>query len=343
MNKLKDQPTNQTRMNATLKPIGGFFELELPAKGTLYHDSALALANGRVCLKVLLERVKPAKVYLPFYCCDSVVLPMRQKGIAYEFYAINAAFDPVGIPLLADNELFLYINYFGLKSRTARKLAQLLGEQLILDNSQAFFEESYGATWSFNSVRKFFGVPDGAFLYSPQYLEDKFAPNAPFFIDHLWLRLRGKQEEAFRYYQQSEAMQTLETNGMSQISKQILYSVDFSAVARARKKHYRQLDRALRHLNKMPHALIEPSPSVVPYCYPFLLSQPISKAQFYENGIFLMTLWEDVLNRHTEGYHFEKMLSHNLLPLPIDHRLDQQDLQRIIDAVIRLTNTHAVG
>jgi dTDP-4-amino-4,6-dideoxygalactose transaminase len=93
----------------------------------------------------------------------------------------------------------------------------------------------------------------------------------------------------------------------------------------------------------MPHALIEPSPSVVPYCYPFLLSQPISKAQFYENGIFLMTLWEDVLNRHTEGYHFEKMLSHNLLPLPIDHRLDQQDLQRIIDAVIRLTNTHAVG
>ena len=75
-------------MIATEKPIGGFFELELLAKRTLYHDTALALANGRVCFKVIVERVKPTKVYLPFYCCDSLILPLKEAGIPYEFYAI---------------------------------------------------------------------------------------------------------------------------------------------------------------------------------------------------------------------------------------------------------------
>ena len=326
-------------MTITPKVIGGFFELELPAKGTLYHDSALALANGRVCFKVLLERVKPSKVYLPYYSCDSLLLPLKEAQIPYEFYSLNKSFDPVVPLLLHDSELLVFINYFGLKSQTARKLSKLFGEQLVIDNSQAFFEESYGASWAFNSTRKFFGVPDGGFLYAPRYVEDNYTPNTQIVTEHLWLRLFGKQEEAYINYQLSEATQTLDVRGMSNMSKQILHTVDFSAVARARKRHYRQLDRMLRSINQFPHLLLELTPSAVPFCYPLLLKKPISKTAFQENKIFIPSLWEEVLTRDTEGgYIFEKMLSENLLALPIDHRLNDQDLQRMIELVITLNS-----
>jgi hypothetical protein len=321
-------------MTITQKVIGGFFELELPAKGTLYHDAALALANGRVCFKVLLERVKPSKVYLPYYCCDSLLLPLKEAQIPYEFYALNKSFDPVVPLLLHDSELLVYINYFGIKSQTARKLSKLFGEQLVIDNTQAFFEESYGASWAFNSSRKFFGVPDGGFLYAPRYVEDKYTPNTQIVTEHLWLRLFGKQEEAYINYQLSEATQTLEVKGMSNMSKQILHTVDFSAVARARKRHYRLLDRVLRPLNQLSHLLLELVPSAVPFCYPLLLKEPIPKMMFNDHKIFIPTIWDDVLTRDTEGgYIFEKSVAKNLLALPIDHRLDEKDMQRLIELV----------
>ena len=320
------------------KTIGGFFELELPNKGSLYHDRALALANGRVCFKVLLDRVKPTKVYLPFYCCDSIILPLLEAQIPFEYYAINTAFDPVGIPLLGDSELFVYINYFGLKTQTSRKLSKLLGQQLVVDNTHAFFEESYGISWAFNSVRKFFGVPDGGFLYSPQYLEDNYTPNAHIITEHLWLRLFDRQEDANEFYHQSEAAQTLELKGMSNLTKQILYSVKFLDVARARKKYFKILDRVLRPLNQLPANVFNLMQDAVPFCYPFLCHKPIHKKLFDEQRIFIPSLWNDVLKRDTEGYAFEKKMAQNILALPIDHRLDDHDLQRIIELVLKLAS-----
>lgn len=325
-------------MTTHQKTIGGFFELELPSKGTLYHDSALALANGRVCFKVLLERVKPTKVYLPFYCCDSLVLPLQEAGISYEYYAINAAFDPVGIPLLSDSELFVYINYFGLKTLTGRKLSKLLGQQLVIDNTHAFFEESYGVSWAFNSVRKFFGVPDGGFLYSPQYLEDNYTPNAQIITDHLWLGLFGKQDDANEFHYQNEATQTLEVKGMSNLTKQILYTVKFADVLRARKKYFKLLDRVLRPLNLLPHHILNVLPEAVPFCYPILLHKAVDRSVFYEQKVFFPTLWQDVLQRDTEGYIYEKRISEHLLALPIDHRLNEQDIQRMIELILHIAH-----
>ena len=320
------------------KTIGGFFELELPNKGSLYHDRALALANGRVCFKVLLDCVKPSKVYLPFYCCDSLILPLKEAGISYEFYALNSAFDPMGIPLLGDSELYVYINYFGLKTQTGRKLSKLLGQQLVVDNSHAFFEESYGVSWAFNSVRKFFGVPDGGFLFSPQYLEDNYTPNAHIITEHLWLRLFGKQDDANEFYHQSEAAQTLEVKGMSNLTKQILYSVKFIDVARARKRYFKILDRVLRPFNQVPENILNLVHDAVPFCYPFLSHKPIDKKVFHEHHVYTSSLWEDVLKRNTEGYAFEKKMSQNLIALPIDHRLTEEDLHRLIELVLKIVD-----
>ena len=48
------------------------------------------------------------------------------------------------------------------------------------------------------------------------------------------------------------------------------------------------------------------------------------------------SLWEDVLKRNTEGYVFEKKMSQNLFALPIDHRLTEKDLHRMIELVLQI-------
>jgi len=320
-------------MSKTQKPIGGFFELELPQTGTLYHDRALALANGRVCFKALLGQVQPSKVYVPFYACHSLLLPLEEQGIPYSFYGIDEKLDPE-VPPVGDTELFVYINYFGIKNETARKLSGQLGSKLVMDNTQAFFGKSHGNGWAFNSARKFFGVPDGGFLYSPEELGAGYPPNGSVIGEHLMLRHLGKQSEAFAWYQRSEAGQTLELRGMSDISRKILYGVDFPAVARARRHNFRALHEALRPLNAVSEDLLELDAEAVPFCYPFLPSNRIPHGVFHEAGIYVPMLWQEVLDRGIAGYGFEKYFADNLLALPVDHRVDTEDIGRMVALIL---------
>ena len=58
--------------------IGGFFELEIAQLGHSYHLDAFALTNGRACLSWILEREKPSIVYIPYYVCSAIYIPMEK-------------------------------------------------------------------------------------------------------------------------------------------------------------------------------------------------------------------------------------------------------------------------
>lgn len=53
----------------TNKPIGGYFELELPLHSELHAD-AIALNGGRFCLEYLLRCRKYSKIYIPYFTCN---------------------------------------------------------------------------------------------------------------------------------------------------------------------------------------------------------------------------------------------------------------------------------
>jgi len=81
-----------------LKPIGGFFELETPPLGSGYHPKALALSNGRACMRWILENEKPLRVYIPFYTCYALYEPMESMGIEVVFYSIDETLSPINLP-----------------------------------------------------------------------------------------------------------------------------------------------------------------------------------------------------------------------------------------------------
>ena len=143
------------------------------------------------------------------------------NNIKYEFYPINDRFEPAELPELKNNEYFIYVNYWGIKSDTVHHLVKLYGEKLIIDNVHDFFSSGYKGIWSFNSARKYFGVPDGAYLYSPYRIKDRIERNTEISLAHCMNRLLGKQEVGFKQFLKYERSFSPEIKAVSIVSERL--------------------------------------------------------------------------------------------------------------------------
>ena len=314
------------------RSIGGFFELELPQEGTSFHNEALALHTGRACIRFILEKEKPSKVYVPFYVCDAVYEPMDKLGIPYECYPITNSLDPVELPTLESNELLLYINYFGLKNREASEFSHVYGKQLIIDDTHRFFFNGYPDSYSFTSARKYFGVPDGAYLYGAENVEAKSIPRFDrISVDHAVYRLVGRQAEAYENYKAYEASLDSDINRISILSERLLNSVNYPEVQRKRNENFQLIHSMLGRLNTLRFEGIQIDG---PYCYPYLPEQTVNKDLLHQNAFFVPCLWPDILNRDCNSFAVERDITERLLPLPIDHRYGENEMQRLADFII---------
>jgi hypothetical protein len=311
-----------------MKPIGGFFELENIRKREMpfLHQDAISLSSGRASLNFILKTLRPSLVYVPFYTCNALLQPIWLNNIAYEFYPINEHLEPAGGIELQDGQYLIYINYFGIKSAAVENLISKFGNKLIVDNSQAFFEPEHRGIFSFNSARKFFGVPDGSFFYSPVRVAETFEENENYSTNHLINRALGNFETAYKEFQDYGQTISCEVRKISTLAHKILKTIDYERVAEIRKRNYLYLQDQLGIYNRMDSYL---DSKKVPLCYPLLPDRFMDKKKFYENGIYIPTFWEDVVERDGSRFQFEKKLSRALLPLPVDHRYNEKDLGRV--------------
>ena len=153
-----------------MEPVGGYFELEL-RKGEHYHKDAIRLNTARNCFEYVLRSRQYTQVYVPYYTCEVLLEPIKKLGVNYKFYSINEQFEPISFPSLDADTAFLYTNYYGMKQKCVERLSEKYGSQLIVDNAQAFYSEPMQRIDTFYSARKFFGVSDGAYLYTGKRLE----------------------------------------------------------------------------------------------------------------------------------------------------------------------------
>jgi hypothetical protein len=315
-------------------PIGGFFELEIAAGRGPYHTDAAALSSGRSALRCILRAVRPSRVWLPFYICDAALQPCEAEGVPMEFYAIDEAFDPIlpaGVP--AAGECLVYVNYFGIKTSTAAALAAAHGGRMIVDDTHAFFARGYSGAWSFNSARKFFGVPDGGYAYGEGLSALDYPQPSDIRYEHLVNRLIGRQELAYEQYLQSESLVTPALERMSRLSERLLASVDYPAVRERRVTNFAALHDAFGARNCLtPH--LARGATDVPYCYPLLSTDSVPWGDLWRQGVFAPRLWPDVPGRSRAAeFARESMLADRVLPLPIDHRYGAADLARLTTAV----------
>jgi len=320
-----------------VKPIGGFFELEIAAGSGPLHPRAAALSSGRAGLRCILEALRPSRAWVPFYICDAALQAFSATGVAVELYGIDEAFDPIlppGAPKAG--ECLIYVNYFGLKSATAAALVAAHGNRMIVDDTQAFFATGYAGAWSFNSARKFFGVPDGGYAYGAGLSDASYPGPSHVAYEHLVNRLLGDQELAFTQYLQNEAQVTATVCRMSVLSERLLAGVDYPEVRKRRLVNFAALHDALSARNCLT-PLLSPHDAEVPYCYPLLSSTPVPWSALWSQGVFAPRLWAEVPKRpNARQFARESMLADCLLPLPIDHRYGPEDIARLAAVVSKV-------
>ena len=313
-----------------MNAIGGYFELEL-CKGEHFHKGALCLNSARNCFEYVLRYRNYAKVYIPYYTCEVLLEPILKIGVPYEFYSINETLEPSTLPKLEANEAFLYTNYFGLKQECVKKLASEYGSQLIVDNAQAFYDAPLTGIDTFYSVRKFFGVPDGAYLYTDTLLQQEFEQDYSYErISHLLKRIDLGAEEGYSDFRKNDdALCHQEIKKMSKLTAAILSGIDYEATRKRRMENFQQLNAALGKTNQLHFEMAD---ECVPMVYPYLTNNDELKQKLIENKIFVATYWPNVMDWCKEKT-WEYQLAQRTCFLPVDQRYGQEDMNKILNVL----------
>lgn len=311
-----------------MEAIGGYFELEL-RKGEHFHKDALRLNTARNCFEYILLARKYTKVYIPYYTCEVMLQPLHKHRIAYEFYHINESLEPVEIIQLGNNEAFLYTNYFGLKQHCVEYLASIYQSQLIVDNAQAFYAPRIAGIDTFYSPRKFFGVPDGGYLYTDAELEQEISLDYSFErMKHLLLRIDKDAESGYSYFRQSdEQLDNCAIKRMSKLTSALLCNIDYNEAIDKRKANFNYCHKLLYKINELKLDLFE---NEVPMVYPYFCTKKGLRKKMIENQVYIAQYWKG-MSLYISSNSIEQNLIDFLLPLPIDQRLYVKDIVRIIE------------
>lgn len=316
-----------------MKEIGGYIELDT-CRHAMLHEDAILLNCGRNALAYLLEARGIKKLYLPYFLCDSVVNVCKKIGVEAAFYHIGENWLPKD--LVIDEDTWLYIvNFYG--QITREDLARLAAayRNIIIDNAQAYFDAPLANVDTLYTSRKFFGVSDGAVLYTNSKLERSLEIDESFNRIHYVL---GRYERtASEFYEEAaknnDIFDNEEIKEMSRLTKNLLRSIDYEYVKQIRTNNFAYLHEKLRTVNKLNVRLIEGA-----FMYPLLIDDGMKiRKQLQQMKIYIPTLWPNVLEECEPGT-LEYKFAADILPIPVDQRYGVEDMEYLV-GVIRSVST----
>lgn len=316
--------------------IGGYFGEEvLSGKYNAFiHEDGVLLNLGRNAFEYICKSIpgKIEKLYIPRYTCPVIWRSIFFSGI--DFYSINRDLEIKNEIQLGVNDYLVVNNYFGIKDAYIEQLAEKYGNHLIVDNAQAFYSPVIPDTYAFYSPRKFFGVPDGGVAYTAFNSKPVLCNEQDDSCDrlgHLQLRKEKGAEAGFATYQLNEnKLDQLPMLKMSEYTYDVLTGIDYEAVKEKRRANYKVLHEALGAKN----ALLLPSMDsyACPMVYPFIGQgdNDALRNTLRENRIYTAIYWPNI-GSAIRTNSFDEFLSRNLISLPCDQRLNENDLAKIIE------------
>lgn len=316
-----------------MEAIGGYFSLELPLREE-YHKDAIKLNTGRNCLEYILRARGYKKVYVPYYTCEALMEPINKLCIPHEFYHVDIHLEIRDHFTLKADEALLYTNYFGLKQHYVEQLAEKVGQRLIVDNTQAFYAKPIQGIDTFYTCRKFFGVADGAYLYTDKLLDEELEQDESFDrMAHLLKRIDLSAEKGFNDFRKADdGLDNQPIRKMSKLTQRIMQSVDNEAAAQQRRANFETLHNALGKENNLELPL---EADAVPMVYPYLVPVKDLREKLIENKIFVARYWPNVLDWCKED-ELEYLLTCQMQPLPVDQRYGEGEINYIIRIIQEL-------
>lgn len=160
-----------------MKEIGSEFWFDTNIKETQSIPNETLVLSGRTAIDLIIQDIlksrKVRNVYLPAYCCDSMIAPFVRNGIEVVMYDMR--FDGNLHYLVDENksiDIFYVNNYFGYENTVSNDVIERFkakGAIVIYDKTHSLFMTNDPtnalADYTFASIRKWMGVVCGAVVY----------------------------------------------------------------------------------------------------------------------------------------------------------------------------------
>lgn len=305
-----------------MQEIGGYLGFETLYGRELYED-ALAFNTARGALLWLVKERKISRIFLPAYLCLSVQTALqRADSCAISFYEVDEQFLPMGEIDLKEQEYLYVVNYYGQLSNHCLTALKKRYHRIIIDNVQAFFQAPLEGVDTIYSCRKWFGVPDGAYLCTTLTYADN-VPEQDFSWDRLVPLVGCFEYSAERFYDAhkrvEESLDQDKPKMMSKFTHNVLRGLDYAQIRARRNSNFEYLHNNLKDSNLLKLNVPESA-----FYYPYLICGAKEMRQkLISNKIFVPILWPGVADRRAE----------EILPLPLDQRYTEKEMKIIVEMV----------
>lgn len=316
-----------------MREIGGYIELDsyrLP----MLHEGAIALNCGRNALAWLLRARRIKKLWIPKFICDSVTEVCAREGVAWSFYSIGPDLFPAQEIEAGEDEWVYFVNYYSQfdNKRIAAQIDKY--RRVIVDQAQSYFQPPLPGVDTLYTCRKYFGVADGAFLYTDSVLGEELPQDESF--ERMRFLLGRYERTAAEFYGEyaanNELFYTEPIKRMSGLTANLLHGIDYAFVKARREENYRTLHRALGDINGLT---LSDQPGT--FMYPLLLENGAAiRKKLQQEKIYIPTLWPDVFGWCSKP-ETEYKLAENILPLPIDQRYGMDDMHFLVGRIEALS------
>lgn len=313
-----------------MKEIGGYIELDtyrLP----MLHEKAIKLNCGRNALWYLIKARNIRKIWMPKFMCDSCNGVFEKEKVQVRYYSIGLDFKPTEIALAGDEWLYV-VNFYGQLSNEYLLSLKEKYHRIIVDNAQAYFQMPLDGVDTLYTCRKFFGVADGAILYTDTVLNEDLPKDESFERMHFLLgRFERTASEFYSEYSTNNHFFANEPiKWMSKLTENLLHGIDYEFVRERRTQNFAYLHEAFGTLNRLKLTI----PNGV-FMYPLYVENGAEiRKKLQAEKIYIPMLWPNVLNRCSQN-ELNYDMAKNTLPLPIDQRYTSEDMSYLIGEVLK--------
>ena len=308
-----------------MKEIGGYIELDT-YRGNMLHGDGIKLNCGRKALEYIIKAKSIKKILMPKFMCDSCDKVYHDYNVEVKYYSIGIDFKPV-ITSRKDDEWIYIVNFYGqLKNEDIKRY----GEKIVIDNAQAYFEEPIKGIDTLYTCRKFFGVADGAILYTDAMLSGIPQDES---YDRMKFLLGRYERIASEFYQEyadnNDYFENQPIKRMSKLTENLLHGVDYEFVKERRTENFEYLNNKFSELNKLSLRVPEGA-----FMYPLYVEHGAKiREKLQMRKIYIPTLWPSVFELCEEN-DLEYDMARNILPLPIDQRYTIEDMEYMSDLLL---------
>ncbi|MCR5468875.1 MAG: hypothetical protein K6F37_07940 [Lachnospiraceae bacterium] len=318
-----------------------------------YESNAIYTLSGRTSQDIIIKDVLSQKsvksVYMPSYCCDSMIEPFLQNGLSVEYYDVFATEAGICCDFNENKcDVVFLINYFGFIDDRVLEFARTehdKGKTVIYDATHSMFcngVDYSDCDYVFGSFRKWMGINAGFASKKGDWINkpilkqfDRYVElrNNSFDMKAKYITAPKEVEKNIFFSAFREAEELLDrdyTNyAPDKRSLNLLDTVDVSKIRETRRKNAKCLMKALdkcRNVN-MPYTVI--TEKECPLFVPVMIQGERNRIHEYliDNGIYLPIHWPiselHKLNSTTRSIYDEEM------SCVCDQRYTEEDMVRI--------------